>query len=188
MKIICISGKAQHGKDTTANYLKEILESDGYAVLIAHYADLVKYICKTFFGWNGNKDNYGRTLLQYVGTDVIRKQEPDYWVKFIGDMLSFFDDEWDYVLIPDCRFPNEIEYLKALGHKVTHLRVIREGFDNGLSPEQQAHLSEIALDDTVPDYIINNPGNAGGLYELLCKWVTNYKGYHQMTFKEAGLE
>lgn len=29
MKIVCISGKAQHGKDTTAKLLEEILEAQG---------------------------------------------------------------------------------------------------------------------------------------------------------------
>ena len=55
MKIVCISGKAQHGKDTTAKLLEEILEAQGNRVLIAHYGDLVKYVCKTFFGWDGMK-------------------------------------------------------------------------------------------------------------------------------------
>ena len=45
MKIIAISGKAQHGKDTTAGFLKSTLEADGYKVQVAHYADLLKYIC-----------------------------------------------------------------------------------------------------------------------------------------------
>lgn len=188
MKIICISGKAQHGKDTTAAYLKEILEGDRHSVLIAHYAGLVKYICKSFFDWNGQKDTYGRTLLQYVGTDVVRQQDPDFWVRFISDVLEFFKDEWDYVLIPDCRFPNEIDHLKERGHQVTHLRVVRNNFDNGLSPEQQAHPSETALDNVKADYYIENPGTAGELYELLCKWVTDFTGHHQMTFKEARLE
>ena len=44
MKVICISGKAQHGKDTSAKLIKMILEANGYKVLIAHYGDLVKYI------------------------------------------------------------------------------------------------------------------------------------------------
>ena len=47
MKIVCISGKAQHGKDTTAKLLEEILEAQGNRVLIAHYGDLVKYVCRT---------------------------------------------------------------------------------------------------------------------------------------------
>ena len=48
MKVITISGKAQNGKDTTAGLLKSALEADGYKVLITHYADLLKYICKQF--------------------------------------------------------------------------------------------------------------------------------------------
>lgn len=109
MKIVCISGKAQHGKDTTAKLLEEILEAQGNRVLIAHYGDLVKYVCKTFFGWDGKKDEKGRTLLQRVGTDKIRAVSPDYWVDFIVSILDIFCDEWDYVLIPDTRFPNEYE-------------------------------------------------------------------------------
>ena len=109
MKIVCISGKAQHGKDTTAKLLEEILEAQGNRVLIAHYGDLVKYVCKTFFGWDGKKDEKGRTLLQRVGTDKIRAVSPDYWVDFIVSILDIFCDEWDYVLIPDTRFSNEYE-------------------------------------------------------------------------------
>ncbi len=110
MKVILISGKAQHGKDTTAGFLMDALKADGYSVLVAHYGDLVKYVCKTFFNWNGEKDEAGRTLLQKVGTDVVRAQCQDYWVSFITDIMEFFPGEWDYVLIPDCRFPNEVNY------------------------------------------------------------------------------
>ena len=59
MKVICISGKAQHGKDTTAAILKELLEADGKSVKIAHFADLLKFICKTYFDWDGQKDERG---------------------------------------------------------------------------------------------------------------------------------
>ena len=63
MKVICISAKAQHGKDTSAIILKDIYEAEGKRVLITHYADLLKYICKTFFGWNGEKDDRARKFL-----------------------------------------------------------------------------------------------------------------------------
>lgn len=158
MKVICISGKAQHGKDTSAGYLKEFLEARGKKVLIAHYGDLVKYVCKTFFDWDGQKDEKGRTLLQYVGTDKIRERRPDYWVSFIGDMLKFFNGEWDYVLIPDCRFPNEVEYLKQKYFDVTHVRVVRENFESPLTEEQQNHPSETALDNYPPDILLINRG------------------------------
>ena len=126
IKILTISGKAQHGKDTTAEILYDELTKRGHRVLITHYGDLVKYICKSFFGWNEEKDITGRTLLQYVGTDVVRKEQPDYWVEFILDIINLFGDNWDYVIIPDTRFPNEINVLKRQYDNVTHIRVDRK--------------------------------------------------------------
>ena len=49
MKICCISAKARHGKDTAAELIKEHLEAQGQRVLITHFADLLKYICKQIF-------------------------------------------------------------------------------------------------------------------------------------------
>ena len=46
LKIYAISGKAQHGKDTFAEFLYQELTEKGYKVLVTHYGDLVKYICK----------------------------------------------------------------------------------------------------------------------------------------------
>ena len=143
MIVVPISGKAGHGKDTLAGFMKTELERRGKRVLITHYGDLVKYVCRMFFGWDGQKDEAGRTLLQRVGTDVVRKQRPDYWVDFVRDMLMFFDGQWDYVLVPDTRFPNEVDGLDPL--RVIHVRIIRPGYST-LTPEQQAHPSETALD------------------------------------------
>ena len=156
MKVICISGKARHGKDTLANYLEDGMQFWHKRVLIAHYADLVKYVCKTFFGWDGVKDERGRTLLQYVGTDRVRAVSPDYWADFVVNILSMFKDEWDYVIIPDTRFPNEVELLKHYGFDVSLVRVVRPDFDSGLTEEQKQHPSETALDDYVYDYIVEN--------------------------------
>ena len=186
MKVICISGKAQHGKDTTAGLMKEMLQADGYKVLIVHYGDLLKYICKSFFDWNGEKDVYGRSLLQRIGTDVIRHQMPDYWVSFIADILGFFNDEWDYVLIPDSRFPNEVDYLKERGFDVIHMRVIRQNFISVLTLDQQMHPSETALDNIVPDYYINNYGSITDLRETISRLITEINGYHQVSLAEIG--
>lgn len=154
-KIILISGKARSGKDTSAQILKEIIENDGKKVLIAHYADLLKYICKTFFNWDGKKDEKGRTLLQKVGTETIRKQNPDYWVEFLAEFIAMFEDEWDYIIICDVRFPNEIETMKLYDYDVATLRVNRINFESDLTDEQKDHMSEIALDDYDFDCTIN---------------------------------
>lgn len=163
MKVVLISGKARHGKDTFAEMVRQKLVAKGHRVLVTHYADLLKYVCKTFFGWNGEKDEAGRQILQYVGTDIIREKEPDFWVDFIVRVLKLFPDEWDYVLIPDTRFPNEIDKMRDAGFDVTYLRIIRPEFDNGLTGEQKSHKSETALDHIKADiYLIN----AGTLEEL----------------------
>ena len=179
-----ISGKAQHGKDTAASILREIFEENGKSVLITHYGDLVKYICKTFFGWDGKKDEYGRNLLQYVGTDVIRSKDPDYWVKFVNGIISFFSSEWDLVIIPDTRFPNEIEFLKSSGLNVIHIRVTRSDFISPLTEKQKNHPSETALDHYEADYYINNDGTITDLKQKLFEWVYEVGGLRQMSFSQ----
>lgn len=158
MKIIAISGHAQNGKDTLAGMLMEEYEKHQKRVVIVHYADLVKYICRMFFGWDGKKDEFGRYLLQFVGTDIVRSRDQDYWVNFVIDMLKFFGSAWDCVIIPDTRFPNEISRLKEEGFDVLHLRVVRPNFESPLTPEQQKHPSETSLDDYPYDKKILNTG------------------------------
>lgn len=166
MKVIAISGHAGAGKDTFASMLANAIETWGARVKIVHYADLLKFICKTYFGWNGVKDEYGRKLLQTVGTDVIREKDPDFWVNFVVKMLKLIGDRWDYVLIPDARFPNEIDGLKAAGFDAQHWRVVREHYDNGLSEETRTHPSEISLDGVAPDVWIDNSGTLERLEEI----------------------
>lgn len=164
MTIITISAKAEHGKDTTAKLLQEQLEDLGYSVLITHYADLLKYICKNYFGWDGKKNEEGRSLLQKVGTDTIREKQPNYWVDFIKSVLNLFPNEWDFVIIPDCRFPNEIELMQE-DFDCISVYVNRPNYSNHLTEEQRQHPSETALDEFKFDYKIINPGNIGGLRE-----------------------
>lgn len=162
-KIICISGKARHGKDTVAEYLRNFLKEKDLRVAVIHNGDLVKFVCSQLFGWDGEKDEKGRHLLQYVGTDVVRRQRPDYWVNFIIDLLGLFPNEWDFVIIPDCRFPNEIDRFIEAGFKTYHFRVNRPNFDSDLTEEAKKHISETALDNFVYDVMINNNGGLNSL-------------------------
>ena len=171
MKVICISAKARHGKDTAAEIMKEYLEMQGKEVLITHFADLLKYLCKSLFGWDGNKDERGRTLLQYIGTDVVGKKNPAYWAQFVAGVLSMFENEWDYVLIPDCRYPVEIETMRQI-FDTTIVRVERPNFDNGLTEAQKNHPSEVDMDSYPFDYkILNN-----GTLEELRQEIYNFMG------------
>ena len=171
MKVVLVSGKARHGKDTVAQLLYEELQFSGCKVLITHFADVLKYVCKNFLGWNGKKDEYGRQLLQYIGTDVVRKKYPSLWADFIAIILDCFSDEWDCVIIPDCRFPNEISTISEKGFETYHIRVVRPGFEDELTSEQRSHISETALDEEIPDEYINNGGTLDDLKHSVSKFV-----------------
>lgn len=180
MKIICISGKAGCGKDAAAEQLQRILSETGYKVLITHFGDALKHICRNFFNWNGEKDIEGRSLLQHVGTDIVRKKNPDFWVSFVAIILKMFPEQWDYVLIPDTRFPNEIDYLRSTGIDVIHLRIQRGVYKSRLTTEQMRHLSETALDNVKPDYIVKNYSTLDALTSELERFVLWINGMDQI--------
>lgn len=161
--VILLSAKSGHGKDFIANIMKEKLEQMGNKVLITHYADLLKYILKTFFGWDGEKDEHGRHLLQYVGTDVIRRQNPNYWVDFVKDIIIMFSNNWDYILIPDARFPNEVTRMFCSNFRTISIRITRLNYISKLTDEQQQHESETALDSYSFDYYMTNDGTLDGV-------------------------
>lgn len=158
IKVILISGKARHGKDTTAEIMQEILKANNKNVLVAHYGDLVKYICQKFWEWDGLKDEKGRHILQHVGTDLIRDVFPSYWADFVIQQVKFTDNKYDYVLVPDTRFPNEVERWNEEDFNVITVRVNRPNFESDLTEEQKNHPSETALDNYDFDYVVSAEG------------------------------
>ena len=155
--VVTVSGKMGSGKDTVAEYLKEELEEAGQTVLITHYADLLKYICKTFLGWDGKKDTAGRKLLQTIGTDVFRHSDENFFCDFLVQVLKNLGWMWDFVIIADARFQNEIKCMKSQFRTVSIL-VIRESRINGISCNSE-HISERSFDDYEFDVLFEN--NAG---------------------------
>ena len=156
-EIICISGKAMAGdKEMAARMLKEELEKGKKRVLITHYADPLKRICRDWFGWDGRMDATGRSFLRYVGTDIVRSQRPDFWVDFTLGLLSMMGDEWDYVIIPDCRHHNEID-LERYGFQPRHIRI------EGNPMRQNAHTQRGPLGRAAPDFTIVHDDMPGRL-------------------------
>lgn len=161
LKVILISGKAQSGKDTFANYFKRIANANQKKVLIIKYADILKFVCKEYYDWNGIKDDYGRSLSQKIGTDLCRSNNPDVWVNCVIEIVKSLSTEYDYILIPDTRFPNEILKWNETGIDYMTVRINRvdkdfNDFDNKLSDEQKNHISETALDDWMFEYNFYN--------------------------------
>ena len=151
MRILTISGKARHGKDTAANLIREYLLHHGYDAYIYHYADPVKMCATNYFGWDGNKDEAGRTLLQHIGTERARAKCENTWTDLAKQIIERVLYDADFVIIPDCRFPNEIECWNG---EAISIHVERIGFESELTDEQKKHASETALDDYFFNYKI----------------------------------
>ena len=161
--IITISGKAEAGKDFTASLIKEEFEERGKRVFIIHYADYLKFICEKYFGWDGTKSVEGREILQQVGTNIVRQRMPDFWVNTVVEFLKVFGRDYDVILIPDCRFPNEVEIMKVEFDQFVSLNVIREDHVSKLTEEQLQHPSEIALDGYDFDWTIKSKSGVEAL-------------------------
>jgi hypothetical protein len=96
-----------------------------------------------------------RTGLQYLGTDVRRAQDPDWWVKrSLGEAVRALAAQRS-VLYTDCRFPNEVGGARRIGCLTVRLDISAEtqaqrlAARDGLRPDPEAlrHPSETVLDD-----------------------------------------
>lgn len=140
MRVVTVTGRARSGKDTFATLLKHHLSAKGNRVLITHYADMLKYICRQYLGWDGKKDEAGRKLLQTVGTEVFREFNQNYWVNHLVTILYLLGGNWDFVIIPDARFFNEVETMRQLYNGFA-VKIVRD-VGCGLSDEARSHISE----------------------------------------------
>lgn len=157
MDIITVSGKARSGKNTFADMLKEEIEQCGFNVAIMAYADYLKLICEKFYGWDGKKNELGRSILQQIGTDKIRKSNPDFWVSIVSQTIQILKQDFQYFIIADTRFPNEIQYLKQQNYNVLSIYIDRPDLISELNNKQLQHASETSLSPKDCDlYIIND--------------------------------
>lgn len=177
-KIIVISGKAGNGKDTVAEKLKELLTYKRKKVAITHYAKHMKDMLYEFYGWNGVKDEWARNKLQWMGTEKIRvdMNMPDFHVKRTCENIDIVQEDFDYFIVADCRFENEIDFVKKYFGKdnVVSIRVNRLNYESLLTKEAQQHISETALDNhTDWDYVIIAMNNDLHGLGLQCSMVVD---------------
>ena len=175
--VIGISGKAQHGKDTTANYLQS-----KYGGEVVHFADLLKEQCK-FVGWDEKKDEGGRTLLQNFSAPIKEywnwkaTKYPEYadygndnfYSAALYDKIMSSDEKIFYIadvrFTPEYYFFKNKENIRKMVFKT--IRVERPNFDNGLTDKQKRDKSECDLDHVIMEHTIINDGTLNDLYNKL---------------------
>ena len=159
MKIFIISGKARHGKDTTANIIDNYYIKNGKKVINLQYSYYLKEYAKRITGWDGSDKTKPRELLQYLGTEFIRNEIDNlFFVNRMIEDIKVYSKYFDVATISDARLVEEIDELKKVFDDVCAIKVVRPNFDNGLSVEQQKHKTEIALDnyDKIDQVIFND--------------------------------
>lgn len=157
--LVLLSGKAGSGKDTVGDYLVSRYGFRKYA-----FADKLKEIAR-LMGWDGNKDEKGRRLLQDLGS-VGRNYDPEMWVRFVLDKIS--SEKPDNAVITDCRYANEFvesaEFASENGYIFVPLRVVRP--KSGLEGPLGEHESERNCEN-IPAIIVSNDGTLEDLYEKI---------------------
>lgn len=163
MKIFVIAGKARHGKDTVAGYIKDYYANK--KVINLAYGSYIKEYAKKISDWDGSDETKPRELLQELGTEIIRQKiDKDFFVKRICEDILVYSYYFDIITISDARFPDEIERPKSKFENVISIKVVRDGYDTVLSKKEQKHLTEVALDEyNNYDYVIHNDGTLDDL-------------------------
>lgn len=143
--VILVSGKAGSGKSTVAEMLAKKLQNEPSLRIFPYgFADPIKYLAKSYFGWDGEKDERGRRLLQQIGF-VGREYDEDIWVKHFLQQLDKRAGllPFHVAIISDWRFPNELNFLERNPLLDTiSIRVFGRG---GLSGEGASDVSENSL-------------------------------------------
>lgn len=177
MKIYMVSGKACHGKDTTVAMIHKIYKEKNKRIINLQFSSYIKEYAKKISNWDGSEETKPRTLLQELGTDIIRnKIDPLFFVnRIIGD-IKVYSYYFDAITVSDVRAKVELDIPKQTFNDVVKVRVVRPNFDNGLSLEQKSHFTETDLDDYDKfDYEIINDGSLEDLEQKVRKMVDYYE-------------
>lgn len=167
MKILSFSGKSGAGKDTAANIIVDKITREGKTCTRLSFAKPIKDICSNIFGWDRELLNYDpnykesntlpsspeldpacdmlgmtrREIMQKMGTECFRDGlHPDFWI--MAMKLSILRGDYsscDYGIITDCRFMNEINFVKEMNGIL--IRIDRIG-DSDTLTDKNSHKSE----------------------------------------------
>jgi dephospho-CoA kinase len=164
--IIGLSGYAQTGKDTVAEYLisnygyrrvafadpiREALYRLNPVVPVGEFQSTHLAQAVNGLGWEETKriSPETRRLLQVLGTEVGREMfGPDFWVNQAMRNASKFDK----IVLTDVRYPNEYRAIKNRDGVI--IRIVKPG-----TTAVNEHSSETALDNFSFDATIVNDGS-----------------------------
>ena len=100
-----------------------------------------------------------RLILQKFGTEACRNGIADnIWIAALEKRIHGYED----VVISDCRFPNEINFIRSAGGVIVR---VKRGDDPSPEELSKMHISETAWNNYNPDFVIHNEGSVDDLKE-----------------------
>ncbi len=170
--VFFISGKARHGKTTSANMIKKYFNEHDKESVVTSYGKYIKMYASEITGWDGKSEPKPRELLQTLGTKVIRQKlgREDFYVKRIDEDLDVYNEYVNAVMLDDVRLPIEMDYFKDKCKNMITMHINRPNFESDLPDKQRKHITEVGLDDYKGfDYMIENDGTLDDLENKIFK-------------------
>lgn len=182
-RLVGVTGKKYHGKDTVADYIANKYKYNKYAL-----AHIIKLICSIMFGLNDEQLNGSkkeipipgwynltpRTMFQFVGTELFRDNMHklhkdignDIWIISAEKKIERDNAKQIRTIIPDVRFENEIDMIRK--HRGVVIKVVRN------VENTDSHSSEMFDSDDLVDIIIDNNGTKHDLYKKIDKFMDRF--------------
>jgi len=219
MRIIGFTGKAGSGKDTAGMLVQEELEKKGLKVTKLSFAAKLKDCATLLWGWDrgrlehdfpykeGNTLDDGspdpacealgmtrREFMQFFGTEAMRNNiHRDVWVIALKQAIQHGEyDGYDVGLLTDCRFINELQFVRDLGGLC--VQVIRTGEESTLT-QSVSHVSELEwqewknwdvivennIDKTLSAAVSLNNFKNDLLESVLIPYIPEFTGYYNVS-------
>ena len=186
--IIGLGHYSRTGKDTFANALVDILHEMDPKLRVGKrsFASKLKEITHGLYGWAGlgNEAYYNDPAHEHergVELPAMGMTPVDIWVKFgtmavrnqvYGqtwvDYLLKTDQALDVIVIPDVRFPNEVEAIREAGGYL--IKIVRDGYGPKMTVADLALIDYDGWDNVIGDLPI---GYSDGMVNLK-QWAAKY--------------
>jgi len=148
VEVLGVSREAIYGTNEQKNSLTHLLWENMPGVVCVKTYENVGAIEANELLYHKPGPMTGREVMQYFGTNVVRKMYGPAWAK---ETLSRVNKEGTVLaVITDCRFMDEVQEIQKYGGKVVKL---------SRNPYPDSHISEIQLDEQsedIFDAVINN--------------------------------
>lgn len=156
MRIFLVAGKAGSGKNEVAKIIKEFYIYKLEECAVTSYSKYIKNFALELTDWDGTDANKPRDFMQQLG-DKIRKNDPNYFTSHMIRDIEVYSNYVQNLVINDVRMPLEIDDIKENFDEVYSIYVVNQFANSKLTLEQQAHITETALEDYSDfDYTIAN--------------------------------